>query len=763
VNIALSAAAPAGGTAISLTSSNPAVFPVPSTYTIPAGQTTAGPSVVAGTVTSSTTVTLTASYNGSSMQAQVIVNPKPSGTPVIATVSAILPQQAQTITITGRGFGTLAAYSGNSSYIAVNLPTWGAGYSGPGTNDAVGLAVTSWTDTKIVLAGFTGYYGYTLDGDINLWVNAGDAITLQIWNAQTGAGPSTCGNIVAGAGATTCLPPPAISVTPATTVAFDSVTLGSSSTQNFTVKNTGGGTLTGTASVAAPFSIASGGIYSLAAGATQTVTVKFSPTAAQSYAQSVSFTGGAGASEMVTGTGAAAPAISVTPATTVAFGSVAVGASSTQNFTVKNTGGGTLTGTASVAAPFSIASGGSYSLAAGATQTVTVKFSPAAAQSYNQKVSFTGGAGTSRTITGTGVPAPAISVSPTTTVAFGSVAVGSSPTQNYTVENTGGGMLAGNASVAAPFSIASGASYRLAAGKSQTVTVKFSPAAAQSYSQKVSFTGGAGASRTVTGTGTAVASFKVSANKSSQTITQGQPASFTLTVQSKNGFHATVTPAALKLPTGYVASGTKWSPATVTPASNGTASSTLTVVTNASTTPGTYNVTLQAAAAGYTTQTAPVTITVNAAKKPTVTTGAATSITSSAATINGTVNPNGADTQAWFLINTTSSMSGAVECTPFDAGAGAGSVQGQCSLYEMSAASRYYYQFVAKNSAGTVYGSIKNFTTRSQSGVPAATSGAGLGLRAGSTTMAGRSNLSAGELRAAKVVESGAPPSKEVK
>jgi C1A family cysteine protease len=633
LNLSLSAVAPTGGAVISLASNNSTVFPVPSTYTIPAGQTSATPSVVVGTVTASTTVTLTATYNGSSMQAKVVVNP--STLPVVASVSAILPQQSQTITITGKGFGAHAAYSGNSSYIAVNLPTWGAGYSGPGANDAVGLVVTSWTDTQIVLAGFMGSYA-------GAWtIQQGNPITIEVWNAQTGAGPGVCGNIVAGAGPTICAPPPILQVTPTTAVAFGSVVVGLSSTQAFTVKNSGGGTLAGTASVAAPFTISSGAIYSLAAGATQTVTVKFSPTAAQSYSQKVAFTGGAGASGTVTGTGVAAPAISVTPTTAVAFGSVNVGASSTQNFTVKNTGGGTLAGTASVAAPFSISSGASYNLAAGATQ---------------------------------------------------------------------------------------------------TVAVKFSPAAAQAYSQKVTFTGGAGATGTVTGTGTAVPSFTVTANKTTQTITRGQSASFTLTVQSKNCFHATVTPTALNLPTHYVASGTKWNPATVTAIANGTASSTLTVATDSTTTPGTYNVTLQAAATGYTTQTVPVSLVVNAAAKaPTVTTGAATAITGSTATINGTVNPNGADARAWFLIDVTSSMSTAVQCSAIDEGAGTASVPAQCGLTQMSPNSKYYFQLVAQNSVGKVSGAVVSFTTAAAK-LPTVTTGAASAITGSTATINGTVN-----------------------
>jgi hypothetical protein len=105
--------------------------------------------------------------------------------------------------------------------------------------------------------------------------------------------------------------------------------------------------------------------------------------------------------------------------------------------------------------------------------------------------------------------------------------------------------------------------------------------------------------------------FKIAVNTTTQTVTQGQATSFTLTVQSQNGFTTTVTPAALNLPTGYTSAA--WNPLTVTPAANGSASSTLTINTSTATVAGTYTVTLRASAAGYTTQTLPVTVVVTQA------------------------------------------------------------------------------------------------------------------------------------------------------
>jgi hypothetical protein len=96
---------------------------------------------------------------------------------------------------------------------------------------------------------------------------------------------------------------------------------------------------------------------------------------------------------------------------------------------------------------------------------------------------------------------------------------------------------------------------------------------------------------------------------------------------------------------------------------------------------------------------------------PTMTTTAAGSITSSTAILYGTVNPNGTDTNIWFLISANSSMSGAVQSNSYDAGSGTSSAQVQCSVSGKSASTKYYYQVVGQNSAGTVKGSIQTFTT----------------------------------------------------
>jgi hypothetical protein len=109
----------------------------------------------------------------------------PSGAPVIASVSPVLPIANQTITIAGSGFGSQDPYNGNSPYIVVSDLTrnWNAGNTG--NRDQVTLNVALWNDTRVVIRGFTGAYG------AGWWsLQAGDRVRIQVWNAQTGMGPA---------------------------------------------------------------------------------------------------------------------------------------------------------------------------------------------------------------------------------------------------------------------------------------------------------------------------------------------------------------------------------------------------------------------------------------------------------------------------------------------------------------------------------------------------------------------------------------------
>jgi len=114
------------------------------------------------------------------------------------------------------------------------------------------------------------------------------------------------------------------------------------------------------------------------------------------------------------------PTISVTPSS-LDFGSLYVGNSADRNFVVQNSGGGVLVGAATASSPFTIVAGESYNLSAGQSQTVTVRFNPSTASNFVSNVSFTGGSGASRTVSGIAWPLPTFSASPSNIVQGGIV------------------------------------------------------------------------------------------------------------------------------------------------------------------------------------------------------------------------------------------------------------------------------------------------------------------------------------------------------
>ena len=86
------------------------------------------------------------------------------------------------------------------------------------------------------------------------------------------------------------------------------------------------------------------------------------------------------------------PVLSVSPSSRD-FGTIAVGASKDLTLTVTNTGGDTLTGSASASAPFSIIGVSAFSLSTGQSQDITVRFSPTTGGTFVSNVSVTSNGG----------------------------------------------------------------------------------------------------------------------------------------------------------------------------------------------------------------------------------------------------------------------------------------------------------------------------------------------------------------------------------
>jgi hypothetical protein len=94
---------------------------------------------------------------------------------------------------------------------------------------------------------------------------------------------------------------------------------------------------------------------------------------------------------------------------------------------------------------------------------------------------------------------------------------------------------------------------------------------------------------------------------------------------------------------------------------------------------------------------------------PAVATGAASAVTAGSATLNSTVNPNGADSVAYFQWGLTAGYGNTTP--PLDAGAAASAAPVESTLTGLSPNTTYYYQLVATNSGGVAYGEGQSFTT----------------------------------------------------
>ena len=290
----------------------------------------------------------------------------------------------------------------------------------------------------------------------------------------------------------------------ATSLDFGDVILGNSSANSVTVSNTGNGDLTVTTTVlsgsdAGDFSIVSGGApFTLAPGASQEVSLEFSPSATGAKSASLVISSDDPdenpVSVALSGNGTAVPVPDIAvSATSLDFGDVTVGNSASQSVTVSNEGSADLNVSATTlsganAAEFAIVSGGgTFTLAPGASQVIELSFSPASVGSKTASLEISSDDPDENPVSvalsgnGTAVPVPDIAVS-ATSLDFGDVTVGNSASQSVTVSNEGSADLNVSATAlsganAAEFAIVSGGgTFTLAPGASQVIELSFSPA-----------------------------------------------------------------------------------------------------------------------------------------------------------------------------------------------------------------------------------------------------------------------------------------------
>ncbi|MFZ1946296.1 MAG: choice-of-anchor D domain-containing protein [bacterium] len=321
-------------------------------------------------------------------------------------------------------------------------------------------------------------------GEADYSLDSGEMATFAVGFAPASAGAKAC---TLDTGAPGCadfqcagygvITVPICRVSPAV-LPFSVVFIGSHLDKTFTITNIGGGTLSGSVSESSDdFSIVSGADYSLAAGDSAVVTVRFAPTFEGDISCTTS-TGGSCAGVRCGGVGAREPVCDMS-ATSLDFGTVMIGNHKDETFTITNTGGWYLGGLVEPSCPdLSVieADEEGFGLGADESVTFTARFSPSGEGRQDCTIYLHSEYCGDIACTGTGASGPVCEVEPDT-LDFGFAEAGGSVDLALTIRNTVGNTMTGAvSSPCSEFSIVGSAFYSIDQGDSATFTVRFTPA-----------------------------------------------------------------------------------------------------------------------------------------------------------------------------------------------------------------------------------------------------------------------------------------------
>lgn len=391
-------------------------------------------------------------------------------------------------------------------------------------------------------------------------------------------------------------------------VSFGTVAVGSSTTESAMLSNTGSTAVTVSQATVSTnnFSLL-GMAFPMTVGAGQTVPVQiqFAPHQAGSLSGTLSVSSNATDGTMavaLTGTGTE-PELAVSPSP-LTFGSVSVGGNATENVTLSNAGNAALTITAlTLSGPAFSMSGLStpVTLAPNQSSNFSVQFAPTAGGSASGSISFLSnapGSPTTLTLSGTGESSGAALSSSPSSIAFGSVVIGSHPSQTITLKNTGTSSLSiSQVAVSGSVFAVSGISVplTLTGGQSTSFSVTFTPAASGADNGNVTVTSTASDPSLVvslSGTGAtpqpqltvspASVSFGSVAvgTTASQSVSLSNPGTAALTISAASASGAGFSVSGLALPATVGPGQSATLTATFTPVAAGTASGTISVTSN---------------------------------------------------------------------------------------------------------------------------------------------------------------------------------------
>ncbi len=530
--------------------------------------------------------------------------------------------------------GGMIKFSSGSSNAGVQLEVGGAGLSSEpvtaspsivsfgqvaiGTSSTVPVVLTNARSWKVTLSALqiTGG-GFSTSGPaFPLTLGVGQSVTLNVAFAPQSSG--TTGGSLFVSGPSLAIPLSGTGTAPGQLAAnpspvnFANVQVGGSQTQSATMTNSGASGVTVSQATVTGASFTMSGLnlpLTLGAGQSATFSVAFAPQSAGNASGNIAFASNASNPAInlpLSGTAVAQGALGANP-TSLAFGSVQIGNSSSLSETLTNTGASSLTISAATPSGSGFSLSGLASLpltlTAGQSTSFTVLFSPTASGAASGNVSITSTGSNpnlSIPLSGTGVTAGALTANPTA-LAFGNVQVSNSANLSETLTNTGGSSVTiTQANVTgAVFSI-SGLSlpFTLTANQSVTFTAMFAPTSAGAASGSLSVVSSASNSPlniALSGTGTAAGQLAVSpTGLSFGNVTVGSSSALggsltasgaSVTVSSASVNNSEFVLSGISLPVTIPAGQSTAFSVTFTPQASGATSASLSFSSNASNSP----------------------------------------------------------------------------------------------------------------------------------------------------------------------------------
>jgi hypothetical protein len=524
-----------------------------------------------------------------------------SNTPSTPTTTAV--------SVSGNGVtgGQLALSPASVSFGNINV--------GSSQSQNVSLTNAGGSSATISAASVTGS-GFTMTGPaVPFTLSTGQSASFTV-TFKPGTAGAAAGSIVVTSNAAdaslsaaltgTGVTPGTLSVTPPT-LGFGSVPINTKQSQNGTISNTGGASITVSQATVTGTGYSLSGLNlpaTLSPGQTAGFTVTFSPQAAGNSTGSVAFSGSAPTATLtLNGSGLASGSLAANPAS-VNFGSVLINTPQSQTITLTNSGAAAATvssitptgsgfGLSGVSVPLVLQSGQSASF--------TATFTPTSAGNATGSISLASNASNaalSIPLSGSGVTAGSLAANPSS-VSFGSVQVGSTQTKSEVITNSGGSSITiSNMSWTGTGFSTNGftAPVTLNAGQSVTFSILFTPQSAGSLSGNLAFTAGnTNLNIALSGSGSSPGQLSVTPTTVSfGSVTVGQSSNQNATITA-NGGGVTISGAAsnngefklggLSLPVTLNAGQSATFTLTFTPQASGTSSGSLSFTSNATNSP----------------------------------------------------------------------------------------------------------------------------------------------------------------------------------